>query len=105
MLDKPISGYGGAKLKLDELLKLGKPWRGHDLRRTAASGMASLGFLPHIIERVLNHTSGATGGLIGVYQRYEYAEERKKALHSWGSYVETVVSSRSKAENVIQFRA
>ncbi len=52
-----------------------QPWRTHDLRRTAASGMAALGFQPHVIERVLNHVSGAQGGLVGVYQRHEYREE------------------------------
>ena len=39
--------------------------------------MARLGISPHIVERVRNHTSGATGGLGDVYQRYEYLDERK----------------------------
>ena len=30
-------------------------WRLHDLRRTVASGLARMGFEPHIVERVLNH--------------------------------------------------
>ena len=49
--------------------------------------MAKLGFQPHIVERVLNHVSGAQGGLVGVYQRYEYLEERKRAIEAWGAYV------------------
>ena len=100
-LEAPISGYGHAKARLDELIKPDKPWRVHDLRRTAASGMASLGFLPHIIERVLNHTSGATGGLISVYQRYEYAEERKRAIEAWGNYVDKLVAGKRTADNVV----
>jgi integrase len=82
------SGFSKAKTRLDKGMSaiLGdafKPWRTHDLRRTAASGMAALGFQPHIIERVLNHVSGAQGGLAGVYQRHNYREERARALLEW----------------------
>ena len=67
-----ISGFSRVKRALDASIEKAlrgtlKPWRVHDLRRTAASGMAALGFQPHIVERVLNHVSGATGGLVGVY--------------------------------------
>jgi hypothetical protein len=51
-----------------------------------------LGVLPAIIERVLNHLSGAQGGLQGIYRRYDYLPERKAALDAWGSYVETLTS-------------
>jgi integrase len=45
------------------------PWRLHDLRRTAASGMARLGVGIHVVERLLNHVSGSTtGGIVAVYQ-------------------------------------
>jgi integrase len=100
-----IKGYSDAKERLDEIMKPAKPWRVHDLRRTAASGMASLGFQPHIIERVLNHVSGAQGGLVGVYQRYEYIDDRKRALFAWGNHVETLVSDNKPAANVILLRA
>ncbi len=108
-LETAISGYGKAKARLDGHMKEAlevqelKPWRVHDLRRTAASGMAKLGFQPHIVERVLNHVSGAQGGLVGVYQRYEYLDDRKRALHSWGDYVETVISGAEKASNIVSF--
>ena len=82
------SGFSKAKARLDKGMAaiLGdafQPWRTHDLRRTAASGMAALGFLPHVIERVLNHVSGAQGGLVSVYQRHEYGNERKQAVLMW----------------------
>ena len=57
-------GWGYSKARLDERLaaqrKKGKPmpdWTLHDLRRTAATMMAELGVLPHIIEAILNHIS------------------------------------------------
>lgn len=49
--------------------------------------MAALGFLPHVIERVSNHVSGAQGGLISVYQRHEYANERKQAILMWNARI------------------
>ena len=78
-------------------------WRLHDLRRTAATGMAALGFAPHVVERVLNHVSGSQGGLVGVYQRHEYRAERKAALVAWGSRVEAIVSGQAQeASNITQ---
>jgi hypothetical protein len=59
--------------------------------------MASIGFQPHAIERVLNHVSG---GLVGVYQRYEYLEERKRALHASGAYVDDLVNAKRQGDNV-----
>jgi integrase len=77
------------------------PWRVHDLRRTAASGMAKLGFQPHIVERVLNHVSGAQAGLIGVYQRYDYLEERKRAIDAWGQYVLDLILEAVRPSKVV----
>lgn len=94
--ENPPAEWSKAKQKLDTIVSsLAKkedvaapaPWRIHDLRRTAASGMAGMGFGPHIVERVLNHVSGAQGGLIGVYQRHDYRAERKAALDAWGQHV------------------
>lgn len=111
--ETPISGFSKAKTFLDARMqaileeagedKRLKPFRIHDLRRTAASGMAALGFAPHVIERVLNHVSGAQGGLVGVYQRHEYVEERKKAVEAWGMYVDRLHTERNVG-NVISFR-
>jgi hypothetical protein len=76
----PISGYSKAKAAIDKLLPDFPEWRLHDLRRTAASGMARLDGQPAVIERVLNHVSGAQGGLQGVYQRYDYYAERQVVI-------------------------
>lgn len=59
----------------------------HDLRRTAATGMAGLGFPPHVVEAVLNHRSGTRRGVAGVYNRFDYAAEKRDALEAWGRYV------------------
>jgi integrase len=104
---KPISGFSTFKEMFDPLMEaeLGKPvllWRIHDLRRTAASGMAGLGFPPHVVERVLNHVSGAQSGLVSVYQRHEYRAERKAAMLAWARHVEALLASDAPG-NVVEF--
>ena len=56
------------------------PWRLHDLRRTAVTGMAELGITPHVIEAVVNHITGHKGGVAGIYNRAAYAPEKRAAL-------------------------
>lgn len=46
----PVSGFGRAKSRFEGAMGSGD-WRVHDLRRTAASGMARLGIAPHVIEK------------------------------------------------------
>jgi integrase len=62
-------------------------WRIHDLRRTVATGMQRLGVSLQVTEAVLGHTSGSRGGIVGVYQRHDYAAEKRAALEAWGKHV------------------
>jgi integrase len=66
-------------------------WTLHDLRRTVASGMARLGISLAIIEKILNHVSGSFAGIVSVYQRHEFAEEKRAALEKWADHVERLV--------------
>ena len=68
-------------------------WRLHDLRRTAATQMAELGVLPHIVEAILNHVSGHRAGVAGIYNRARYKTEMREALERWEHYVEVVTSA------------
>jgi integrase len=92
----PASGYSKGKRRLDALLPANMPpWRLHDLRRTCASGMARLGINLPVIEKVLNHASGSFAGIVGVYQRHSFADEKREALEAWGRHVESLVSGKS----------
>ncbi|CAM3050685.1 Tyrosine recombinase XerC [Methylobacterium mesophilicum] len=84
----PFSGFSKAKGRLDERVAFAEPWRVHDLRRTAATGMARLGASVEAVEKALNHTSGTFRGIVGVYQRHDYAAEKREALNRWAEYVE-----------------
>jgi integrase len=87
----PISGWSKIKRRLDGAMVI-PPWRLHDLRRTAATGMAEIGIAPHIVEAALNHISGAKAGVAGTYNRAAYAPEKRAALERWASHVEGLVS-------------
>ena len=75
-------------------------WTFHDLRRTAATGMARLGIPVRVTEALLNHVSGTAGGIVSVYQRHDYADEKRAALDGWARFVGDLVDG--PAENVVR---
>lgn len=77
-------------------------WTFHDLRRTVATGMARLGIPVRVTEAVLNHVSGTGGGIVGVYQRHDYADEKRQALIAWGRFVLALV--QGQADNVVRLK-
>lgn len=92
----PISGFSKAKLALDkgmaDALAADVPgWRYHDLRRTLATGLQRLGVRFEVTEAVLNHKSGARSGVAGVYQRHDWATEKREALDGWAAHIERLV--------------
>jgi integrase len=90
----PANDYHGGMERLRALLPADMPrWTLHDLRRTLASGMARLGIDLHVVEKVLNHTSGTFSGVLAVYQRHDFADKKRAALEAWGAFVERLTSS------------
>jgi integrase len=100
-----VSGFSKSKRRLDAAMLDTKRaaigahkgnaipgWTLHDLRRTAATGMARLNFPPHVVDKVLNHVSGTIRGVAAVYNRFAYLDERRTALEAWGRYVDNLVS-------------
>lgn len=94
--DRGFSAWSGSKARLDKrLADAGTPvaaWTIHDLRRTAATGMAGLGVLPHVVEAVLNHVSGHKAGVARVYNKATYLPEKRDALDRWANYVAALVA-------------
>jgi len=101
--DTPYSGLSKAKRALDVASGV-TGWTLHDLRRTAATGMAEkCGVQPHIIEAALNHVSGESKrGVAGIYNRARYADDIRKALQAWADYVDGLVNGN--AANVVRIR-
>lgn len=71
-------------------------WTWHDLRRTAATGMARLGCPREHVEAALNHIS-ARGGLVGIYQRHTFDTEAAAALLRWQEHLSGLVLQRGRA--------
>ncbi len=76
-------------------------FRGHDLRRTAASLMAGSGVSRLVISKILNHVER---GVTAVYDRHSYDNEKKIALESWARTLTAIIDQKDGA-NVVPFAA
>jgi integrase len=106
----PISGITKAKDALDTFIKEardGTPlpgWRIHDLRRTLATGFQRLGVRFEVTEAVLNHVSGAKSGVAGIYQRHNWATEKRHALDAWDAFVANLLKPKKGDRKVVPLR-
>lgn len=118
--ETPVSGWSRAKTILDKkvlaiLQKQAKDrgekpeivelphWTLHDLRRTTATGLARLGIDLPTVEKLLNHVSGSFAGVAGIYQRHSFADEKRRAVEAWASFVAALVTDQPKG-NVTPIR-
>ncbi len=98
--DLPISGWSKYRPRLESKLPEPVPdWRLHDLRRTAATGMRSLGVDRLTVSKVLNH---AEAGVTKIYDRYAADPEKRRALVLWASHVDRIVRGEPTPENVFK---
>lgn len=67
-------------------------FRGHDLRRTAASLMASSGVSRLVISKILNHVER---GVAAVYDRHSYDVEKRIALDAWARTLTAIIEQKS----------
>lgn len=100
-----VSGFSYAKARVARAMSAGlggstAPWSLHDLRRSFASGMARLKVAPHIADRCLNHQTGTLSAIALIYNRYEYADERREAHRVWADHI-----ARITGENIVRLTA
>jgi integrase len=112
-LGTAFAGWSKAKRALDDVILRARrdratgipaasvPWNVHDLRRTVATGLQRLGVRLEVTEAVLNHVSGSRGGIAGVYQRHDWATEKRAALESWAAHVVSIVEGHPAKDNVV----
>jgi integrase len=97
--EKGPSGFSKAQARfrtsLDQVLERqsGEHWTLHDIRRTVATGLQRLGVRFEVTEAVLNHVSGARGGIAGVYQRHDWKAEKRAALDAWAEELARIVAA------------
>jgi integrase len=95
----PITGQA-----VDHAMRRGRSVTGagdatpHDLRRTAASHMTSMGISRLVVSKILNH---AEPGVTAVYDRHSYDAEKRAALAAWGTRLLEIVGAAPEATNVV----
>jgi len=120
--DTAISGFSKVKAKLDrEMLPilqkladkradaLGEPreivfltpWRLHDIRRSGTTQMQALGVPIEVTEKVINHKSGETAGIRGIYNLHAYQDEKRQALDAWDAYLRRLLADAEQQSNVV----
>ena len=67
--------------------RISPAFRPHDLRRTCATRLNTLGVLPHVTEKILNHTMQ---GVMAVYNRADYEVERSEAMQRWADELDRI---------------
>ena len=101
---RPIAAFSKVKCRIDDLMvsaagagvgPLVEDWRIHDIRRTVASGMARLGVPPHVCEKVLGHEE-TIKGVARVYNRFDYGDEKRRALDAWAQHVQATTDDTGK---------
>ncbi len=76
-----------------------EPFTPHDLRRTAASFMTSMGISRLVVSKILNH---AEQGVTAVYDRHSYDSEKRRALNAWSQKLSSLISD--SVNNVVDIR-
>ena len=93
-----LAGARGKRQRSEAVARLGLTgFRGHDLRRTAASRMASAGVQRLVIGKVLNH---GERGVTAVYDRHSYDAEKREALDIWCRHLKSILTEASEGELV-----
>lgn len=87
--DKPIDGHSVtravARNREDFDIDHFTP---HDLRRTTASHMTSIGISRLVVSKILNHVDS---GVTAVYDRHSYDKEKQEALMVWDSRLTSII--------------
>lgn len=86
------NAWGKDKPKIDKAAGV-MAWVLHDLRRTFATLHASIGTPPHIIERLLNHTTGQIRGVALTYNRFQYLDEMRTAQTNLETFLQTILKT------------
>jgi integrase len=92
-----------AKLLGDDVAKVRlEPWVNHDLRRTVRSRLSQLRVDADVAEAILAHVKS---GIRGVYDKYEYFDEKRHALELWATRLRSITKPESNVVELAKVRA
>lgn len=109
-----IAGFSDGKERLDTAIHAARieadpgaeampSWRLHDLRRTFSTGCAKLRIPQEVTEAAIAHRSGKQSGVAGVYNVYEYEDEKRTAMETWARHVMSILGRAES--NVVALEA
>ena len=75
-----------------------KNFRPHDIRRSVASEIASMGFPRLTIAMLLNHMDR---DITGTYDRHSYDREKREALEAWEHRLTEIIEGKKRSDNVV----
>ncbi len=102
------SSYGAKTGHINSVVKAGRKlagaagvedFRGHDLRRSAATMMAEMGVSEFDIGKVLNHSNDS---ITSIYNRHSYDAEKRRALGKWANRLNQIL--HGKTAKVVNLR-
>jgi integrase len=99
--DTQLQGWSKTAKRLHKLCGPMEPWTLHDLRRTFATHLRSLGVDRLVVSKLLNH---AEAGVTKTYDRWSADPEKSAAMERWANRLREIVSG-TPAQNVVQMRA
>lgn len=73
----------------------------HDLRRTAASHMTSIGVSRLVVSKILNHVENS---VTSIYDRHSYDTEKKNGLDAWSNRLFEIVTGSVVKTNIIELK-
>jgi integrase len=103
-----VTKFAPLKQRLDKAMaaKLGveavEPWTLHDIRRTVATNLQKLSVRLEVTEAALNHVGGSRAGVVGIYQRHDWRDEKRAALEAWSAKIREIASGEAAASNVVK---
>jgi integrase len=95
-----VEGIRGGATRIGAAAKVAD-FRGHDLRRTAATRMASAGVARLVVGKILNH---AEPGVTAVYDRASYDGEKRTALDAWGRCLRAILDKKTAHGKTLHFK-
>jgi integrase len=86
---RPFSGMSDLKKAVDKATGVSN-WIMHDLRRTLRTGIARLGIIYEVAERVIGHSMSK---LEETYNLHAYRAEKAEALQRWADHLMGIVKA------------
>lgn len=98
-IEKPMLRSSLTRMVRESLPALGiDKWTPHDLRRTLSTHMNEIPSInPWVVEKILAHKMQ---GVMAVYNRAEYLEQRREAMEIWSERIKQIISG----EKVVQLK-